>query len=136
MANMPILPDAFNIAHEPENVLLIWWYNLYNGQFEYSESENHIAIVKNKNLPVDRSWIKGRLVSYRGSIYLVAYTREYLHNPVDADNLNDLAGKVRKACKDIRVDYFIDEKGYDMLEAVKHNDRIVLEKLLVGVGGK
>lgn len=106
-----LLPNAFDLSQDPKKKLLLWYYNLATGQFEYSTTAiSHSEIVRDKSITLGGNWIKGRVFKHNGNIYLIAYIETFLHNPLTFNHLIDLVQKIKRVFKE-PLDYFVDDKG-------------------------
>ena len=111
-----LLEDAFDLSQDPTNTLLIWYYNLSSGQFEYSTTrKSHLHLMQDKNLQIDQSWIKGRVITTRGKVYLVVFLRRFLHNPLTTNSLPDMIHKLQNVFT-IPIDYYVDDEGVELKE--------------------
>ena len=112
----PILLNAFDIAHDPKNTKLVWWYNLTTGQFESEDTDSHLKIIQNKKLQIDRSWIKGRVFEWQNETYLIIYSRTFLHDHISKDAYREIFYEVYKALPGVHVKYIIDDLGFEINE--------------------
>jgi len=112
-----LLPNAFDYSQDPKNKLLVWFYNLVSGHFEYSKTAiNHSEVVRDKGLVLDNNWLRGRVIKVNDKIYLIVYLRGFLHNPLNELKFEDLLRKVLRVTPEI--DYVIDDFGLEVTEKI------------------
>ena len=68
-------------AHEIQNVLLVWWYNLKTAEFRKDKQSNaqhkdNQEFMTSTNLT---EWVRGRVFKFQGKVYLMIYTSDRKH---------------------------------------------------------
>lgn len=113
-----LLPNAFDHSQDPKKKILVWFYNLVDGQFIYSKSAiNHSEITRAENLNLDNSWLRGRVIKVNGKTYLIIYLRGFLHDPLNELKFEDLLRKVLKVSP-VEINYVIDDFGLEIDEKI------------------
>ena len=105
-------------AHQPENTLLVWWYNLQTAEFRKTRDKNarhgdeeNTDIIAQHDL---RDWLRGRVFKYQDKIYMIVYLFQKT-KLVPERLLWDVYHKVNQSLSDdeniIRI---IDDEGNDL----------------------
>lgn len=111
---------AMGLAHYKDHLKAIYWYNILSGELEYSETA---TTHQDRNIfkapfESDRGWIRGRVFSYKGKYYIVAYIEDWLEFPLTNRVIESLYSKIQKKCSETITD-IVDEEGYSLSENKK-----------------
>ena len=112
-----LLPDAFNLSQEPENVVGIWWYCIRTGELEYSETaKGHLdpSFKLREFAKKDLSIIRGRLINIMGILYLVIFSNAAFVK-VPQMVVSDLKNKINSVASR-KIDCIVDDDGNDLYE--------------------
>jgi len=111
--------------HEPQNVLMIFWYAPKEDKLEYfDDAEGHndrrFEVVQKDNL---NKWkIKGRVFRYQDKVILMIYRSGLNKVELSEDELIRLRNKIET---EINVDYIINDYGENLLEKRKEQEEIL-----------
>jgi hypothetical protein len=111
---------AIGLAHYPENLKAVFWYNILSNSLEYSEKANTHQDYKIFKGPFTDAagWIRGRVFTYGRKNYIVVYIEDWLDVQIANQSLADLYSRVQDVFKQPISD-IVDEQGYTLTENKK-----------------
>lgn len=111
---------AIGLAHYPENLKAVFWYNILSDSLEYSEKATTHQDYKIFKGPFTDAagWIRGRLFQYEGKYYIVVYIEDWLDTQIINKHLADMYHQIQNKFKHPISD-IVDEQGYTLTENKK-----------------
>jgi hypothetical protein len=109
-------PSGFmRAAHDPNNALLVWWYNPSTGAFIKSRTvgARHVDDLNNGNIPPHDigDWVRGRVFEFGGKAYMIVYFMQKKKLPITS--LQDIFDKAYNSV-DKPITRVVDDNGDDL----------------------
>ena len=108
-------------AHDPKNVLLVWWYNPTSGQFvankdpKWVHSNDYDAVEGVVSTELLK-WVRGRVFNCNSFNYIILYWPENHKLTMTSSKWLDLWDKCQNTVgHDKLITRFIDENGDDIV---------------------
>ena len=127
-------PSGFMKAtHNPNNALLIWWFNPKNGKFIKTKDANlsHSTFLNDGSIEKEevKYGVRGRVFKYDGINYLIIYFPSRIH--LNSGERLDLLDKVVSSVN-VPITRIIDDNGDDLSDLFEQFDYMEIEKSETG----
>ena len=111
------------LAYAKENIKALWWYNILDNRFEYSETAATHQDPKVFKGPFagPKGWVRGRVFLCKEKCYVLVYMEDWLDHAVTNKSITDLYSHIQGKSKHTISDV-VDEEGRTLTKNEKNSD--------------